>query len=235
MANSLAVAYKADGIDIKLNKNIVVNYLTGGKDVPDDEIAKFLMKCKANQLNPFTGDVYMSVYNTRDGIKTETTVSRDFFRKRAAKNPSFKGIKSGVTFIGGDGVYRHRRGAAVYKELGEQLLGGWAEVSVDGFEEPVYAEVPFSEYDKGRATWKSIPCTMIVKCAEAAALRSAFPCDFSGLYCPEEMGDAINGAEQREEVYEIPTESVESVSSVQSFDPPMEYLENGGTWSEVEF
>ncbi|MEM2591539.1 MAG: RecT family recombinase [Thermofilaceae archaeon] len=76
---------------------------------------------------------------------------------------------------------------------GAKLFGGWARVYIKDERLPegkrvVEARVMLSEYDRGRALWKQCPATMIVKVAEAHALRKAFPLRFGGAYMAEELG-----------------------------------------------
>jgi hypothetical protein len=67
-----------------------------------------------------------------------------------------------------------------------------------GFVEAVTAIALFREYAQrskdGYLTgmWGKMPTVMIAKCAEALALRKAFPAELSGLYTPEEMAQADN-------------------------------------------
>jgi phage recombination protein Bet len=64
-----------------------------------------------------------------------------------------------------------------------------------GFVEPLYAVAHWREYvpqggqDK---MWQKMPAGQLAKCAEALALRGAFPAELSGLYSDDEMAQANN-------------------------------------------
>lgn len=71
-----------------------------------------------------------------------------------------------------------------------------------GFANPIYGVAIFAEFvaTKGQGDnkeptgqWKTMPAHMIAKCAEALAIRKAFPDDTGGVYTVEEMGQADNG------------------------------------------
>lgn len=189
--NELSCTYEVDGAEITLNPGIVLQYLiddSSMKNVSNKEMAKVIMTCQARKLNPFTGDVVVQPRKGKDGSVTcSLVVTKDFFTRRASKNPSYRGKEAGVCVLSRDGRPIKRQGSAVYHAIGESLIGGWCKVMIDG-REPEYAEVALSEYDTGFSIWKSKPATMIRKVAVSQALREAFPDDFSGLYEPEEMG-----------------------------------------------
>lgn len=203
MANELSRTFEADGEEITLNPAVVTRYILGGKNVPEPEMAKAIMTCAARKLNPFSGDVNILPHYDKATNTTKLTVapSKDFYLRSAMQNPRFNGIEDGITVIAG-GVVTKKRGCAVYRELGETLIGGWAAVYVEGYVKPVVVEVSLAEYDQGRALWKTKPATMINKVAIAQALRKAFPQMFTGTYVPEEMG--LEDQVLDEPVYEPP-------------------------------
>ena len=54
---------------------------------------------------------------------------------------------------------------------------------------PFCVEVNMKEYNRNQGTWLTHGTTMIVKVAEAQALRKAF--QISGIYSPDEMPDPV--------------------------------------------
>ena len=74
-----------------------------------------------------------------------------------------------------------------------------------GLPQPTYAVAKWSEFAPDTEKpegffWKKSPCHMIAKCAEAQALRRAFPQELSGIYIHEEMPvtNQVPSADQEE-------------------------------------
>lgn len=180
------VKFKADsGKDVQLTGKEVTDLVCPG--ATQREVELFLRYCAAHRLDPIgTKDAYLIKY----GDKPASMVTGyQVFNRRAKSFPSYRGIKSGVVVERG-GEVSHKQGSAVYRKLGETLIGGWAEVYVEGWEAPVYNEVALSDYSTGRSNWQKMPGVMIEKVAKANAWRTAYPDEFGGMYTSEEMGQA---------------------------------------------
>lgn len=152
----------------------------------DSELAMCLALCKAQHLNPFTREVYLVKYGNQPA---NLITSYHVFNKRACRMQDYDGIESGVVIMR-DGRIEHRKGSAVYKALKEQLLGGWAKVYSKARSHPVEVELALDNFSTGRSNWAKMPGLMIEKCAKATAWRTAYPSEFSGMYCGEEMEQA---------------------------------------------
>lgn len=188
-ANDHKITYSdMAGNKVDLSISAIKQYICPSSNISDSEAYMFLTLCQFNGLNPFLRDAYCIKYGTDPAAMI---VSKSALMKRAQKNPKYKGIQSGVIVLSMDGKITERSGQ--FYLTSEELVGAWAKVFVDGFIEPVYISVNLREYIKtkdGKPTgkWRDAPATMIVKVAEAHALREAFPADLGGLYNAEEMG-----------------------------------------------
>lgn len=185
-AGKMEVVYNTLGQEIKLNANIVRQYLTKGNgNVTDQEILQFISICKYQQLNPFLNEAYLVKFaNNRGGEDNASIiVSKEAFMKRAEGCDGYRGFRAGVIIKRGTEV-RYEEGEFMLD--GDVLLGGWAEVYRKDRDFPIKAFVNLKDYDKGRSTWNAIKCTMIRKVALVHALREAFPTQLGAMYTTDE-------------------------------------------------
>ena len=184
MSNEV-IEFKDDaGMPVKFTSQDIRERLC--PNATESELALCVELCNRQHLNPFTQDVYLVKYgNAPATIITNYQV----FNRRANKQPNYGGIDSGVVVLR-DGEVVKKKGSAVYKIIGEQLIGGWAEVKFTDGKIPAYAELALTDYSTGKSNWAKMPGVMIDKCAKAAAWRLAYPSEFRGMYVSEEMDQA---------------------------------------------
>ena len=159
----------------------------------DDELKLFLYQCHRTQLDPFNRQIYW--IRKRDGVSM-TMVSIDGYRVIAERSGEYQG-QTKAEWCGEDGKWME----AWTKDTPPAV----ARVGVrrKDFPEPIYGIARFSSYavmKEGRplGNWAKMGDLMLAKCAEALALRKAFPQDMSGLYTDDEMMQAIPPSAQRE-------------------------------------
>lgn len=191
-SGSFEVTYESNGEKVKLTPQMVKDYLvSGGGIVSDQEIIMFLSMCKFQHLNPFLREAYLIKYSDKN--PATMVVGKDTFLKRARRQSDFKGLQAGIIVRTSDSELIEREGTC-YDKSTETIIGGWAKVFIDGYEQPFFASVSMDEYigRKGNGEvngqWSSKPATMIRKVALSQALREAFPEETLGLYEPEELG-----------------------------------------------
>lgn len=205
MSNEI-IEFKDDaGMPVKFTSQDIRERLC--PNATDGELALCVELCNRQHLNPFTKEVYLVKYGN---APASIITSYQVFNRRANRQQNYGGIKSGVVVLR-DGEVVKKRGSAVYKQVGEQLLGGWAEVQfVDG-KEPAYVELALTDYSTGKSNWAKMPGVMIEKCAKAGAWRLAYPDEFGGMYTGEEMDQKV-AQDMRAGTQAVEAESVEPVA-----------------------
>jgi phage recombination protein Bet len=175
---------------IKLTARIVQNMLAvktrSGKTCSEDDALKFVMLCVSRGLNPFEGDAFLIGFDGKDGPQFSLITAHQAFLKRAEMHPGYQGMDSGVIVKDSQGVLVDRQGDFFLDD--DTLLGGWATVYVKD-RRPMTRRLKLSTFHTGQSRWQKDPAGMIVKCAEADALRSSFPTKLGGMYLRDEIAE----------------------------------------------
>jgi phage recombination protein Bet len=147
--------------EITLIKNIAAPKCT------DDEFKLLLYQAKTYRLDPLLKQIWAVKYS--DNKPASIFAGRDGFLAIAHRSGAFDGMESG------------------FRTEGTNIIG-WAKVYRKDMSHPFCVEVNMKEYNRNQGTWLTHGTTMIVKVAEAQALRKAF--QISGIFSPDEMPES---------------------------------------------
>jgi phage recombination protein Bet len=150
------------------------------KKLTDIEFGAFLEACKRYQLNPLANQIYARVQPQTDKNPKQVTYAAqiDGYRLIADRTKQYAG-NDDPTYDDASGIPGIAT-VTVYKLVG-------------GVRCPFTASARWKQYCPGgnqAFMWNKMPHLMLGKCAEALALRKAFPAELSGLYTLEEMHQA---------------------------------------------
>jgi phage recombination protein Bet len=154
----------------------------------DDEFKTFMYLCKTYDLDPLKKEIYFIKY----GSKTTILTSRDGYLKIANLNENFDGIESDLVYQGD--VLTKRDDGSLHIAYGQEhltfdkskLTGAFCSVFRKDREKATTVFVSIKEYYKKEAPiWQQYTNAMILKVAEAMALKRAFA--ISGLTTKEEV------------------------------------------------
>ena len=156
---------------------------TVAKGTTDDELKLFLYTCARTGLDPLAKQIHaIKRWNGREkrevmaiqtGIDGYRLIAERTGRYAPGQQPTYE-VEGGKLVAA----------TAYVKKL---VAGSWHEVAASAY----WDEYVQTDRDgHPTATWKRMPRLMLAKCAEALALRRAFPAEMSGVYTFDEMAQA---------------------------------------------
>jgi phage recombination protein Bet len=186
------------------NRQMAALQQMGVENASDGDLLVFLHVSQKTGLDPFARQIYMIGRNIKDQRTnqwvTKQTIQTgiDGFRLIARRAAD----RAGEDFEYDDTLWADEEGNWRDVWLKKVTPPTAAKVTVRRGGRRFSAVAVYSEYVQTNRNgdpntmWGRMPANQLAKCAEAAALRKAFPQDLSGIYADEEMGQADRPARQ---------------------------------------
>jgi phage recombination protein Bet len=171
------------------------------REATNYELAMFAEQVRRTGLNPFARQIYgIYRFDKRVGDEVmQVQAGIDGFRLVAERTGKYEG-QAPQEWCAQDGIW-----VGVWTQP-EHPFAARVGVFKTGRRDATYAVAHWSEYvqtdqqGKPQGLWKTMPANQLSKCAEALALRKAFPAELSGVYTVDEMGQATNQRNGGEDV-----------------------------------
>ncbi len=165
---------------------------TVAKDANTDEFNQFIHICRATRLDPLRRQAYCFVFNKHKPEWRQMTVvvAIGGYRAIADRTGNYRPDPD-AAFI----EYSEAAKDARTNPLGivratvkvfKHSHGEWHCVTGEAYWDE-YVPLKDGAIDQKKAGWTKMPRIMVAKCAEANALRKAWPDDFAGLEVEEEV------------------------------------------------
>jgi len=175
------------------------------------EFKLFMRLCQVRKLDPFAKQLTPIAFGRDDKRRVSYITSRDAMRTIAKRTGNYDGTTDAELFVetkdGEEVLLPHK----MYNpEKHTKIISATIGVRHKEQSEPAFRTAVFKSFCKtgaGSEVWTAHPDLMIIKCAEAQALRAAFPEDLADLYAAEEMEQVKRQAAIDVEFSEVPPET----------------------------
>jgi phage recombination protein Bet len=179
VTESVALEVSQRGSIAVTTEQVAIARNTVAKGLNDDQFAVFLYNCQRQGIHPLDGLLVPIVRkdNQTGELRLTFVTTVDLLRSRAAEGGDYAGSD--------DPIFEYNPPASNPQSA---TVTVWK--IVQGMKCSFVATARWEEYypgDKQGFMWKSKPHVMVGKCAEALALRKAFPKQLAGLYLAEEL------------------------------------------------
>jgi len=168
---------------------------TFAKGATKDQFAIFVGVAKRTGLDPFSKQIYCVIRNGKSGPEMTVQCGIDGYRAIAERSGTLAGIDD-VVYDDESTDRPNKATVTVYRIINDTRVSFTASARWNEYKQEFYNKKS-GKYELG-TMWKKMPYLMLGKCAEALALRKAFPNDLSGIYTTEEMAQADSSVIQAE-------------------------------------
>lgn len=222
--NKGAIAPLFDGKKLALLKSTIC------KGATDDEFELFLHACQRTGLDPFMKQIYaVKRYDSmtiQTGIDGYRLIAERTGKYSPGREPTYQYDESGNIISA----------TAYLKKMTAD--GTWHEIASTAFFKEYCQKTKEGKLNK---FWIQFGHVMIAKCAEALALRKAFPGDLSGIYTKEEMQQSeVDTVEVVNDHIPVTTKMVDANSRTNvdhiedKHDMPQKLMTTNVEWKEIE-
>jgi len=150
-----------------------------------EQFEMFVRYAEKTGLDPFARQIYLTIRKSKGESKAVIQTGIDGYRLIADRTRQYAGNDEPV--FSGDATFTDGRAHPI-----KATVTVWKLVA--GQRQPFTGTARWDEYFPDRAEdqwmWRKMPYGQLAKCAEALALRKAFPANLAGIYTDAEVAQA---------------------------------------------